>query len=261
MRRREFLLATSSLLATSLITPFALAQGMSLSTAINRTARCRMLSQRAAKAYGLVALKVAPDQSRAVLAQCLKDFRDALAEIEIYSRGRAFANAKNEFSSQVRPFLSELAEAPAKTKLAAIAETSDKVLESANAMVQVLESAANSSTARIVNTAGRQRMLTQRIARHYVLSEAKLDNGGAKAAIDRDRALFTDSQSQLAAAPFTSPAIKASLDKSSQLFTTYSTTVAQAGNLEALATQSETIVAELDVLTRLYEQAVQAVIG
>jgi cell division septum initiation protein DivIVA len=261
MRRREFLLVTSSLLTTSLITPFALAQGMSLSTAINRTARCRMLSQRATKAYGLVALKIAPEQSRAVLAQCLKEFRDALAEIEIYSRGRAFANAKNEFSSQVRPFLSELAEAPSKTKLSAIAETSDKVLDSANAMVLVLESAANSPTARIVNTAGRQRMLTQRVARHYVLSEAKLDNGGAKAAIDRDRALFSESQSQLAAAPFTSPAIKASLEKSSQLFTTYSTTVAQAGNLEALATQSETIVAELDVLTRLYEQAVQAVIG
>jgi Type IV pili methyl-accepting chemotaxis transducer N-term len=261
MRRREFLLATSSLLTTSLITPFALAQGMSLSTAINRTARCRMLSQRATKAYGLVSLKVATDASRAVLAQCIKDLRETLAEVEIYSRGRAFANAKNEFSVQVRPFITELSEAPNKTKLAALAEASDKVLESANGMVVALESAANSPTARIVNTAGRQRMLTQRIARHYVLTEAKLDGGTAAAAITRDRTLFLESQNQLAAAPITSPAIKASLDKSSQLFTAYTATVGQAGNLEALATQSETIVAELDVLTRLFEQAVQAVIG
>jgi hypothetical protein len=257
MRRREFIIATTVVLAA----PLVHAQAISLSTLVNRTARCRMLSQRAVKAYGLVALKVSSESSRTLLSQCIKEFRDVIGEIDSVSRGRAFASAKAEFSSRVLPFINQLSQPPERAKFGGLTETSDKVLEAANQMVIELESAASAQTIKIVNTAGRQRMLTQRMARYYLQAEAGADSGIAAANIERDRKLFAESQDQLAATPFSSAEIKSSLDKSRQLFSAYATAATQAGKPEAMASQSETILAELDRLTQLYEVAVKAVLG
>jgi hypothetical protein len=60
---------------------FASAQSNALSGAINRTARCRMLSQRAVKAFGLAALKLN------------NEMRDTITEVDSYNRGRSFAHS------------------------------------------------------------------------------------------------------------------------------------------------------------------------
>ncbi len=257
MRRREFIIITTAVLAA----PLAHAQVASLSTLINRTARCRMLSQRAVKAYGLVALKVSSESSRTLLSQCIKEFREVIGEIDSVSRGRAFASAKAEFSARVFPFINQLSQSPEKSKFIGLTDISDKVLEAANQMVVELESAASTQTIRIVNTSGRQRLFTQRMARYYLQVEAGVDAGGAASNIERDRKLFVESQDQLAAAPFSSAEIKSSLEKSRQLFATYSVAATQPGKPETIASQSEAILTELDRLTQLYEVAVKAVIG
>jgi hypothetical protein len=241
--------------------PFAYAQGQALSNAINRTARCRMLSQRAVKAYGLVALKFNSENTKPVLQRSIKEMRETVAEVDSYNRGRAFASSRAEFSAQVLPFLNELTNEPSLAKLQALATQSDKVLESANAMVVVLESFAGSPTSKLINMAGRQRMLTQRLAKNYVLQEAKVDGGTAKAVIETDKNLFLESHKQLAAAPISTPAIKESLEKSLALFNGYLGAIAQSNNAESIARISESVLAELDNQTLLYEKALAQIVG
>jgi hypothetical protein len=257
MDRRLFI---SSVVVSSFY-PFAYAQGQALSSAINRTARCRMLSQRAVKSYGLAALKLNNENTKPVLLRSIKDMRDTVSEVDSYNRGRAFATSRAEFSAQILPFLNELSNEPSPNKLQAIAAQSDKVLESANAMVVVLESFSGSPTSKLINMAGRQRMLTQRLAKNYVLQEAKVDGGSAKAVIETDKNLFLESHKQLVAAPISTPAIKESLEKSLALFNGYIGALAQPNNIEGIARISESVLAELESQTLLYEKALASIVG
>jgi Type IV pili methyl-accepting chemotaxis transducer N-term len=257
MDRRFFLGAGVS----TAIFPFAHAQGQVLSNAINRTARCRMLSQRAVKAYGLVALKLNTENTKPVLVRTIKEMRETISEVDSYNRGRSFASSRAEFSAQVLPFLNVLASEPSLGKLQAISAQSNQVLDSANAMVIVLESFAGSPMSKLINVSGRQRMLTQRIAKNYVLQEAKVDGGTAKSVLDSDKDLFLDSHKQLASAPITTPAIKESLEKGLDLFNGYIGATNQANNIEVISRISENILAMLDNQTLLYEKALASLVG
>jgi hypothetical protein len=257
MDRRFFIAAGVS----TTVFPFAHAQSQVLSNAINRTARCRMLSQRAVKAYGLVALKLNTENTKPVLMRTIKEMRDTVAEVDSYNRGRAFASSRAEFSAQLLPFLNTLNTEPSVGKLQAISTQSNQVLDSANAMVIVLESFAGSPTSKLINTAGRQRMLTQRIAKNYVLQEAKVDGGAAKPMLDSDKDLFLDSHKQLVAAPISTPAIKESLEKGLALFNGYIGAIAQSNNIESISRISESILTELDNQTLLYEKALASLVG
>jgi hypothetical protein len=253
MNRRSFF-ACSVALSSFPFAP-AYSEAFSLSSAINRTARCRMLSQRGVKAYALVAFKLNNDNAKPVLLKSIKEMRDALAEVGAYNRGRSFANSRAEFSAQVLPFLNELANEPNLAKLESISVLSDKVLDSANAMVTILESEAGASTGKIINIAGRQRMLTQRLAKNYLLNEAKLDATSIKIGIENDKALFLDSLKQLGMAPIMNAQIKDSLEKSRALFMGYSGALTQANNIESIARISENILSELDNQTLLFEKS------
>jgi hypothetical protein len=257
MDRRVFVTATVCLT----LYPHAFAQSQALSSAINRTARCRMLSQRAVKAYGLVALKLNNDNAKSVLLRSIKEMRETVAEVDSYNRGRTFASARAEFSAQVLPFLNELSAEPSLAKLQAISEQSNKVLESASAMVLVLESFAGSPSSKLINISGRQRMLTQRLAKNYVLLEAKTDGGTARAAIEADKTLFLESHKQLVAAPIVTPAIKESQEKGLALFNNYLSSFSAAGNLEPISKASEVILVELENQTLLYEKALASIVG
>lgn len=253
MNRRNFLIAAAALpLSFSIPATLLSAESISLTLAINRTGRCRMLSQRAAKAYGLVALKVSAAKWQAVLDTCAVEIGGALDEVDKYNRGRSFAHSKNEFSSQVLPFLSLLKHKPELAKLAEVAAASDKLLVAANTITDMLEAESRSTRTIAVNKAGRQRMLSQRMARNYVLLEAKLTGENFKASIERDLATFAEAQTQLANAPMNSVEIKATLEKCSKIWTSFATTTTQAGGLEAVASQSEALLVELDALTQLY---------
>jgi Type IV pili methyl-accepting chemotaxis transducer N-term len=253
MKRRNFIIAAAALpIGISMPVTLLSAESTSLTLAINRTGRCRMLSQRAVKAYGLVVLKVSAAKWQAVLETCAADIRSALDEVERSNRGRSFASAKNEFSSQVLPFLNLLNHAPASGKLAELTAASDKMLTAANTMTDLLEAESRSTLTTAVNKAGRQRMLSQRMARNYVLLEAKVPGENFKASIERDRMLFAEAQSQLAAAPMNSAEIKAALEKSSKIWGGFWAATTQPGGLEAVASQSEALLVELDALTQLY---------
>jgi hypothetical protein len=241
--------------------PFAYAHEIGLSNAINRTARCRMLSQRAVKAYGFIALKLNTDNTKPVLQRTVIEMREAVAEVERYKRGRAFASSSAEFSAKLFPFLHELNSEPSIGKLQGLVAQSDKVLESANEMVIVLESLASSPTSKLINLAGRQRMLTQRMAKNYVMQVAKIDGGIGKAAIASDKTLFLESHGQLLVQPITTANVKESLEKTLALFNGYTGALSQANNLEPISRISEALLVELDNLTSLYEKALATIVG
>ncbi len=141
----------------------------SLSTAINKAGRQRMLAERIVKAYALVGLEVQTSRHKKQLATAIKLFETQLVELDAYAPNQEIADGLDKVHKLWSPF-KELASAPvSKGGAQALLEINDELLGAAHQVVLMLERLSGSPAGRLVNLAGRQRMLSQRLAKFYMI--------------------------------------------------------------------------------------------
>ncbi len=142
-----------------------------LSQAINESGRLRMLSQRLAKAYLLTAMDIQPEKVALQLDNSQKKFDKNLAELKSFSESIndsiALKLAIEIIEIQWKAYRSLLTQ-PVDSGLAQdVLALSDRTLAACEGLVVQLEKSAQRQSARWVNLSGRQRMLSQRIAKLY----------------------------------------------------------------------------------------------
>ncbi len=141
----------------------------SLSTAINKAGRQRMLAERIVKAYALVGLRVQAGRHKKQLATAIKLFEAQLEEFKAYSSNQEIIDGLNKVEKLWGPF-KKLASAPvSKDGAQALLEINDELLEVTHQIVLMLERQSGTQAGRLVNLAGRQRMLSQRLAKFYMI--------------------------------------------------------------------------------------------
>jgi nitrate/nitrite-specific signal transduction histidine kinase len=116
-----------------------------------------------------------------------------------------------------------------------------------------------------VNIAGRQRMLSQRMAKNYFLAAARADNKEAAAKISADRKLFTDAMKLLGESPVADAKVKQEHANLASRYKKYEDLVADLSdkgttkaNLAQVATMSEQVLASAHELTVLFEEALKS---
>ena len=237
---------------------------MAIATAINRTAKFRALSQRMAKAYGQLYLKTLPEKAREVLQQTRQQVQAGLAELERQNWPKEVARYIADVHTSAAK-LDTLAAAPAsKDGFMAVSQQSNDMLKLANSATEAFEKLTQVQSARLVNVAGRQRMLSQRVAKNYTLIAAGFDSREVREQMSGDLGLFQTSLKQLAEAPITTPAIRTALELGQGQFVFFDAAIKRhpdARGLEDVATTSERLLQLTDELTQLYEAALQSVIG
>ena len=119
------------------------AQPLALSTAINRTARFRALSQRIAKAYCQIHLNVLPEQSRAVLASARKLVHSGFADLAQTQWSPELSAQLLQVQALAQGLEALLVLPPSKESVAAVALQADKMLLSADVATQSLEKLSN----------------------------------------------------------------------------------------------------------------------
>ncbi len=175
----------------------ARAEDMSLPSAINVAGRQRMLSQRMTKAYYQVGLNIRRDEAQKQLDEAIKLFerqhdtlrrfapndqaRDALAAVE--TRWRALK------AIVAKPFQRDGAE-----KLLALNED---LLQAAHRFVLLLQDLHAKPLGRLVNIAGRQRMLSQRLAKFYMAQELGFRSAAVTEGLDQVRNEFVGAHTEL----------------------------------------------------------------
>ncbi len=140
----------------------------SMGDAINIAGRQRMLSQRITQAYILMGIQPESQRHKDVFARCMREFEANLRQLSAFSGAELARPAlEQELASWQR--FSTIAEQPvSKDSAAELFRQSNELLPVANAYVLALQKLAGTRSAELVNIAGRQRMLSQRMAKNYV---------------------------------------------------------------------------------------------
>lgn len=242
---------------------------ISLSGAINYAGWFRALSQRMAKAYCQQYLQVLPGAAVDVMGQARKRVLSGSAQLtKGLQSGQWPTGVARQLDEVQKQFalINELTAAPATrtAMVVAASDQADRTLLLAQAVTESIEKMAQAPSARLVNLAGRQRMLSQRLAKNYFLSAAQIESKVVQAQLISDAADFRQALLTLKTAPISTPAIRNELELAESQWLFFDSALrrpADAAGLSAVATTSERLLDVMDKLTGLYDAALREVLG
>jgi nitrate/nitrite-specific signal transduction histidine kinase len=258
MQRRTAMGWTGSLALLPVGSNFA--QVTDLNDAINKAGRQRMLSQRMAKAYLAVGQRVAAERGQGILGASIALFERQLAELEAFAPTPDIKATYGRLGGAWADYKALLVgQAPARERAPALIELDGKVLALANQGTLQLEQVSGRPVGRLVNIAGRQRMLSQRVAKFYLAQAWGASVPNAQAELDKARAEFVAALDLLATAPEATGQIRQELDLARNQWVFFEAALAPRGAGAAgperstnVFVSSENILSVMDKVTGLY---------
>lgn len=225
--------------------------------AINRAGQQRMLSQRLVKLYALACSRTETAAAAVLMKESVQRVEDNLAALEAELSSATYGDLIAAARSGWRE-LRKLLDAPPKpAELPQLDERADAVLAQADALVTALESSGLATRVHVINVSGRQRMLSQRMAKQALLQ-------ADAASLADTAAAFEQGLAELAAAPLSTPQIRSQLEQGSaaweQLRAAVPSAAQPAGRMK-LAAASEELLEVFDGLTAAYQRSVEVLIG
>jgi nitrate/nitrite-specific signal transduction histidine kinase len=188
------------------------AQVLDFNDAINKAGRQRMLSQRASKAYLALAQNVESRNAQQVLDRSVSLFERQLGELKSFAPSAAIRATYDALDGAWGEFKRELTGLnPGKAEAAKVVKLDAAVLALANQGTTQYEAASGKPVGKLVNIAGRQRMLSQRMAKFCLASAMQIDPAGSTAEIGKSRTEFLAALEVLRNAPEATAAIRQEL--------------------------------------------------
>jgi hypothetical protein len=242
----------------------AQAKAQPLSQLINRAGKMRALSQRASKFYVQVTLGVLPDKAAEALIGTQRVMSSTLEFLLASGPPPEVRKPLASLERDMAALNTLLSGVPKKDDVLVIAKAADSMLDSADQTTRAFQDLSKQSSARIVNIAGRQRMLSQRAGRAYFLIASGIDTPAIRKQLDDSREEFTQALATLQAAPISTPSIKNELELARSQWLFYEAALVKKSSSEGLATvatTSERVFEVMDNLTSLYDAALRELLN
>lgn len=255
-------ICNKSKLGNALLTACALgmfstsfADTLSIDQAINKAGKQRMITQRILKDYALVGMNTDLGNPAADLKNLIEEFNTTLAELQDFSSSKALDASLADTKAQWNPIKAKLQKSPSKTEAAVLQQDLDKLLGVCNQNTQLIAKSANNKKGDIVNLAGKQRMLSQRMAALYMLKAWKLDDPRFREKLDGAMNDFAAAQRTLEASPLTTDEIHALLAKVKRSYAWFEMMGKSSSNRvipNLINKSANSILADMDTVTSLY---------
>lgn len=192
-------------------TATVVAARMDIASAVNLAGHQRMLSQRMAKAYLLLGQGIAADDARTVLQSSIRQFESQLATLKTFQPTPQVQDALVRLDAAWMKCRAVFAATPNKAGAVDLYDASESLLRAAHQTTLAYESGGDAPLVHLVNLAGRQRMLSQRMAKFYLYGAWDLYRDPADMELHLTRAHFTAILSQIEASPLASARTKANI--------------------------------------------------
>lgn len=186
---------------------------MDVTTAVNLSGRQRMLSQRMVKAYLMLGQGIATDNARTILQNSIDQFESQLATLKKLQSNPKVQEALAKLDAEWAKFKPLIIATPSKTGAIALYDANEALQSAAHNVTLAYEDVTLAPLDHLVNLAGRERMLSQRVAKFFLYRTWDLNLEAADMEMHLSRAHFTAVLIQLKSSPLATTQIKERVEK------------------------------------------------
>ena len=183
----------------------------SMGDAINMAGRQRMLSQRMTQAYILMGIQPDVERHMKTFQRCFSEFERNLDTLKGFQQASPVITTLTPVFQRWEDYREIAVRPVTKDNAKSLFAESNKLLPAAHQYVMALQKLANHQAAELVNISGRQRMLSQRIAKNYVASYWKVGGENVEELLAEDLAEFEHMLNYLSDSPLNTEEINKKL--------------------------------------------------
>ncbi|MDH5388580.1 MAG: type IV pili methyl-accepting chemotaxis transducer N-terminal domain-containing protein [Gammaproteobacteria bacterium] len=167
MARHFFSIAM--LFSLSVIPTYGFAGIDSISSAINKAGRQRMLTQRIVATYSQIGQEITTQKSQRQLRGAIDLFEQQLSELKEYRQSGKINEQLQRVTKSWDPIQKIAREPVQKSKAEELRILAEDALKASHRVVIMLQDESGTKKGELVNISGRQRMLSQRLSNLYML--------------------------------------------------------------------------------------------